>query len=67
LGLNVATEIQLKRKESVSMLWAIAGVLLVLWLVGLLGGVGGSLVHVLLVLAGIIIMVNLLRGWRRRT
>jgi hypothetical protein len=49
------------------MLWAIAGVLALLWLVGLLGGVGGSLVHVLLVLAGIIITVNLVRGWRRRT
>jgi len=48
------------------MLWAIAGVLALLWLVGLLGGVGGSLVHVLLLGALIIIAFKML-GWRRRT
>ena len=48
------------------MLWAIAGVLALLWLVGFLGGVGGSLVHVLLVGALIIITFKML-GWRRRT
>jgi hypothetical protein len=44
------------------MLWTIAVVLVVLWLLGLLGHVGGSLVHLLLVVAVIIIVVNLLGG-----
>ncbi len=48
------------------MLWAIAGVLALLWLVGLLGGVGGSLVHVLLVGALAIITLKMLSGWRHR-
>jgi hypothetical protein len=32
-----------------------------LWLLGLLGHIGGSLVHLLLVVAVIIIVINLLR------
>jgi hypothetical protein len=49
------------------MLWAIAGVLVLLWLVGLLGGVGGSLVHVLLVAALAVITLKVVSGWRHRT
>ncbi len=49
------------------MLWAIAGVLVLLWLVGLLGGVGGSLVHVLLVAALAVITLKAVSGWRHRT
>jgi len=48
------------------MLWTIVVVLLVLWALGLIGGIGGGLIHALLVLAVIIIAVNLLTG-RRRT
>jgi hypothetical protein len=44
------------------MLWAIIGLLVVLWLLGLLVHVGGALIHVLLVLAVIVLIVNLLRG-----
>ena len=46
------------------MLWTIAVVLVVLWLLGLVGGIGGGLIHALLVLAVIIIAVNLLSGRR---
>ena len=46
------------------MLWTIAIVLVVLWLLGFLGNVVGGLVHLLLVLALIIIVVNVLRGRR---
>lgn len=46
------------------MLWTIVAILVVLWLLGLLGGVGGSLVHALLVIAAIVIVVNLLQGRR---
>lgn len=38
---------------------AVAGFLVVLWLVGLIGGIGGSLIHLLLVVA---IMVALFGG-----
>lgn len=47
------------------MLWTIVVVLVVLWALGLIGGIGGGLIHALLVLAVIIIAVNLLTGRRR--
>jgi hypothetical protein len=46
------------------MLWTIVAVLVILWLLGLLGSVGGSLIHALLVIALILIVVNLLQGRR---
>jgi Family of unknown function (DUF5670) len=49
------------------MLWAIAGVLALLWLVAFFGGIGGSLAHVLLVAALAIITFKVVSGWRRRT
>jgi hypothetical protein len=48
------------------MLWTIAGVLLALWLIGLLIHVGGALIHLLLVVAVIVILYNLITGRRRR-
>ena len=47
------------------MLWTILVVLLVLWLAGFLGHVGGSMIHVLLVIAVIVLVFNLVS--RRRT
>jgi hypothetical protein len=47
------------------MLWTIVVVLLVLWALGLIAGIGGGLIHALLVLAVIVIAVNLLTGRRR--
>ena len=46
------------------MLWTIIGVLVVLWLLGLVGGVGGSLIHALLVIAAIVLIYNLISGRR---
>lgn len=46
------------------MLWTIIAILLVLWLVGLLAHVGGSLIHLLLVVALIVFVINLLTGRR---
>jgi hypothetical protein len=40
------------------MLWAIALILLVLWLIGLLGSLGGAWIHILLLLSVIIIAYN---------
>jgi hypothetical protein len=45
-------------------LWTIIGVLLVLWLLGFMGHVGGGLIHTLLVIAVIVFVVNLVTGRR---
>jgi hypothetical protein len=46
------------------MLWTILVILLVLWLAGFLGHVGGGLIHLLLVVAVIVLVINLLTGRR---
>ena len=46
------------------MLWTILVVLLVLWLVGFLGHIGGGLIHLLLVIAFIVLVINLVSGRR---
>ncbi|MGB7768542.1 MAG: lmo0937 family membrane protein [Verrucomicrobiia bacterium] len=48
------------------MLYTIAIVLLVLWLVGLLSGYAmGGFIHVLLVVAIIMVLINLISGRKR--
>lgn len=44
------------------MLWTIIGILFVLWILGLVAKVGGALIHILLVVAVIIFIVNLVTG-----
>ncbi len=44
------------------MLWTLVAILFVLWLVGLLAKIGGAFVHVLLVLALVVLVINLVRG-----
>lgn len=46
------------------MLWTILVVLLVLWLIGLVANIGGSLIHLILVVALVIFVINLLTGRR---
>jgi hypothetical protein len=46
------------------MLWTIISILFVLWLVGLLMHVAGPLIHILLVVAVVLFVVNLLTGRR---
>ena len=46
------------------MLWTIFAILLVLWLLGFGFHVAGSLIHLLLVIAVVILLVNLLTGRR---
>jgi hypothetical protein len=46
------------------MLWTILVILLVLWLVGFLGHIGGGLIHLLLVIALIFFIINLVSGRR---
>lgn len=48
------------------MLWTLAVILLVLWALGLVTGYTiGSFIHVLLVVAVVMILVNLISGRRR--
>jgi hypothetical protein len=46
------------------MLYTIAGIIFVLWLLGFTMHVGGGLIHALLVIAAIVIVFNLLSGRR---
>jgi hypothetical protein len=46
------------------MLWTILVIILILWLVGFLGKVGGGLVHLLLVIAAIVLIIQLVTGRR---
>ena len=46
------------------MLWTIFLILLVMWALGLGFGVAGSLVHILLVVALVVLIVNVLQGRR---
>jgi hypothetical protein len=46
------------------MLWTIVAVLLILWLLGFSLHVAGGLIHLLLVVALIVFVINLLQGRR---
>lgn len=46
------------------MLWTIAVILLVLWLLGFALDVAGGVIHLLLVIALVVIVVQFLRGRR---
>lgn len=47
------------------MLWAIFVIILALWILGFCLHVAGSMIHLLLVLAVIVLVYNLLTGSRR--
>jgi hypothetical protein len=46
------------------MLWTIVVLLLILWLLGFTFSVGGSLIHLLLVVALVVFVFNLIAGRR---
>jgi hypothetical protein len=46
------------------MLWTIIAILVVLWLLGFIGQIGGDLIHLLLVIALIVFIYNLVVGRR---
>jgi Family of unknown function (DUF5670) len=53
------------QKEKANMLWTILVILLVLWLLGLVSGYTvGGFIHILLVVALVIFVINLLTGRR---
>jgi hypothetical protein len=47
-----------------TMIWTIIAVLLILWLLGFGFSIGGSLIHLLLVVALVVFIVNLVSGRR---
>ena len=49
------------------MLWTLLVVLLVLWMAGFAMEVGGGLIHLLLVVAGVIFLIQLFTGRRTLT
>ena len=48
------------------MLWTIVALFLILWLLGFSLSIGGSLIHLLLVVALVVFVINLERPPRRR-
>jgi hypothetical protein len=46
----------------VDMLWTVFVILLILWLLGFSMHVGGSLIHLLLVVGLVVLVINLLTG-----
>jgi hypothetical protein len=44
------------------MLWTILAVLLILWLLGFGFHVGGGLIHLLLLVAAVVLIINLVSG-----
>ncbi|HEV8039697.1 MAG TPA: lmo0937 family membrane protein [Bryobacteraceae bacterium] len=46
------------------MLWTIVAIFLILWLLGFSLHVGGSLIHLLLVVALVVFVINLVSGRR---
>ena len=46
------------------MLWTILLILLVMWVLGLGFGIGGNLIHILLVVAVVLFVVSLIQGRR---
>ena len=48
-----------------SMLWMIIVVLIIIWVLGLVLKIGGGLIHLLLLIAGIILVIQLVTGKRK--
>jgi hypothetical protein len=44
------------------LIWTIVLVVLILWVLGLVTGIGGSIIHILLIIAVIVIVYRLLQG-----
>lgn len=46
------------------MLWSLIGLLIVLWILGLVFKIGGGLIHILLVIAVVVFIIRLVTGGR---
>ena len=62
-GIISCAEIRIRKMNSLaSILWTVVVILFVFWLVGFLLHFGGSLIHLILIVIGIIVVINLLTG-----
>jgi uncharacterized protein DUF5670 len=61
---GAAHEAQETQPKGNVMLWTIFVVILILWLLGFIGHFGGGLIHLLLVVAVVILIINLISGRR---
>lgn len=57
--------VMLEGVDMSNILWTIAGILIVLWLLGFLVGNFGSIIHIVLVIAVVLIVFNLVTRGRR--
>ena len=55
---------QNKKDEETKMLWTIVAILLILWLLGFSLHVAGGLIHLILVVALVMVVINLVSGRR---
>ncbi|MEW6211220.1 MAG: lmo0937 family membrane protein [Acidobacteriota bacterium] len=46
------------------MFWSVIGIILVLWFLGVIGNIGGQFIHLLLIVAGALLIFNLIRNRR---
>jgi len=51
-------------QREIQMLWTVLVVILILWLLGFSFSVGGSLIHLLLVVAAVVLLFQLISGRR---
>lgn len=47
-----------------NLLWTVIVILFVIWLIGYIANLGGGLIHLILIIAGIIFILQLLLGRR---
>jgi hypothetical protein len=60
----VPSKTLIDKKGALNMLWAVFVILLILWLLGFTLHIAGSLIHLLLVVALIVLVINLISGRR---
>lgn len=51
-----------RRAQTENMLWTIIAILVVLWLLGFALSIGGALIHLLLVVALVVFVINLVKS-----
>ena len=56
---RAATSQRMRRSGVAGILWAILAVVILVWLLGLILGTVGSLIHILLIVAAVILVYNL--------
>jgi hypothetical protein len=62
---RVPAVVMSKIRKEVHMLWTIAVILIILWLLGLVSGYTmGNFIHILLVIAIVIVLVRVIQGRR---